>query len=171
MKQNITLIGMPGAGKSTTGIILAKNLSMRFLDTDILIQTNRGKTLQKLMDKEGYLALRQIEEEEILRINITGFIIATGGSAVYSNAAMRHLKSLSVVVFLQTGLVDLNNRIRNFETRGIAKAANQSFAELFAEREILYKRYADLVVDTSRATQDETAELIEKALGTLHQIY
>jgi shikimate kinase len=100
MKKNITLIGMPGAGKSTTGIILAKNLSMGFLDSDILIQINRGQSLQKILDESGYMHLRKIEEEEILKINIENHVIATGGSAVYSKKAMNHLQKISTVVFL-----------------------------------------------------------------------
>ncbi|MBN2656372.1 MAG: shikimate kinase [Spirochaetales bacterium] len=167
MKKNITLIGMPGAGKSTTGIILAKNLSMGFLDTDILIQINRGESLQSIMDRDGYLALRTIEEEEILKINIEGNIIATGGSAVYSEAAMNHLKSISRIVFLQAGLDVLKKRITNFETRGIAKAENQTFAELFNEREVLYRRYADVVIDAAAISQDKAAFLIEKSLYDL----
>jgi len=164
MKKNITLIGMPGAGKSTTGIILAKNLSMGFLDTDILIQINRGESLQSIMDREGYMALRAIEEEEILKINIEGNIIATGGSAVYSEAAMKHLGYISHIVFLQVGLEELTRRITNFESRGIAKAENQSFSELFAEREALYRRYAHIVIDAASISQDRAAQIIEKSL-------
>lgn len=160
MKKNITLIGMPGAGKSTTGIILAKNLSMGFIDTDVLIQINRGRSLQKIMDETGYLNLRKIEEEEILKINIEGTVIATGGSAVYSHSAMVHLKSLSTVVFLHAGLEDLKRRITNFETRGIAKGKDQTFQELFNEREILYRRYADIIIDSAALSQDGAAELI-----------
>jgi len=167
MKKNITLIGMPGAGKSTTGIILAKNLSMGFLDTDILIQINRGESLQSIMDREGYMALRAIEEEEILKINIEGNIIATGGSAVYSEAAMKHLGSISHIVFLQVGLQELTRRITNFETRGIAKADNQSFPELFSEREALYRRYAHIEIDTAAVSQDRAAQLIAKSLEEL----
>ncbi|HAK59868.1 MAG TPA: shikimate kinase, partial [Nitrospiraceae bacterium] len=95
MKSNITLIGMPGAGKSTTGIILAKNLSYGFVDTDVLIQVNRQQSLQDIMDGTGYLNLRKIEEEEILTLTSKHHVIATGGSAVYSEKAMRHLQSLS----------------------------------------------------------------------------
>lgn len=155
---------MPGAGKSTTGIILAKNLSMGFLDTDVLIQINRGKSLQTILDETGYMNLRKIEEEEILRINIGGTVIATGGSAVYSAAAMGHLKSVSTVVFLRAGLDDLRKRITNFETRGIAKGEGQSFGELFEEREVLYRLYADITIDTAGVSQDHTAEYIARLL-------
>ena len=101
MKSNITLIGMPGAGKSTVGIILAKIMSFGFIDTDVLIQINRQKSLQEIIDESDYLNLRKIEEEEILKINIRNHVIATGGSAVYSEKAMSHLQSISNIVFLE----------------------------------------------------------------------
>lgn len=99
MKTNLTLIGMPGAGKSTTGIILAKNLGLGFFDTDILIQINQQKRLQDILDSKGYLDLRKIEEQEILKINIENNVISTGGSAVYSQQAMTHLQSISKVIY------------------------------------------------------------------------
>jgi len=167
MKDNITLIGMPGAGKSTTGIVLAKNLSMGFLDSDILIQINRGESLQNILDKTGFLELRKIEEEEILKININSSIIATGGSAVYSSAAMEHLQRISTIVFLHVDFEELERRICNFETRGIAKADNQSFLELFKEREVLYRKYADITIDAASVTQDGAALLISKQLKAL----
>jgi shikimate kinase len=167
MKKNITLIGMPGAGKSTTGIILAKNISMGFLDSDVLIQINRGKSLQTIMDESGYLKLREIEEEEILKINISGNIIATGGSAVYSEKAMKHLQDISTIVFLHVGFDEIKRRIKNFESRGIAKAEGQSFLDLFNEREALYLKYADITVDAASGTQDEVASEIVKKLETV----
>ena len=95
---------MPGAGKSTTGIILAKNLGLGFLDTDVLIQINQQKTLQQIIKESDYLNLRAIEEKEILRINITNHVIATGGSAAYSEKAMKHLMGISTIVFLEASL-------------------------------------------------------------------
>lgn len=167
MNKNITLIGMPGAGKSTTGIILAKNLSMGFLDSDILIQINRGKSLQTILDETGYLNLRKIEEEEILKINIEGNVIATGGSAVYSAAAMDHLGSLSTIVYLKVNFEEIGRRITNFGSRGIAKAENQSFRDLYEEREALYRQYARITIDASSITQEEAARLIEEKLGEI----
>ena len=107
MKTNLTLIGMPGAGKSTTGIILAKNLGLGFFDTDILIQINQQKRLQDILDSKGYLDLRKIEEQEILKINIENNVISTGGSAVYSQQAMTHLQSISKIIFLKVMLNEL----------------------------------------------------------------
>ena len=164
MKNNITLIGMPGAGKSTTGIILAKNLSMGFLDSDILIQINRGKSLQKILDETDYLNLRIIEEEEILKINISFNVIATGGSVVYSPRAMKHLKKISTIIFLHVDYDELERRITNFDTRGIAKRENQSFLDIFNEREDLYRKYADITIDAASVTQDGAAALIAQLL-------
>ena len=165
MKTNLTLIGMPGAGKSTTGIILAKNLGLEFFDTDILIQINHQKRLQDILDSKGYLDLRKIEEQEILKINIEDNVISTGGSAVYSQQAMTHLQSISKMIFLKADFEVLEKRINNFATRGIAKAENQTFKELFKERQILYKRYADITIDCNALTQDLAAEKIIKILN------
>jgi len=160
MKPNVTLIGMPGAGKSTTGIILAKCLSYGFVDTDVVIQTSRKKSLQEIMDEGGYLHLRSIEEEEILALDIENHVIATGGSAVYSERAMRHLQRISTIVFLAVDFEIIRKRIHNFETRGIAKAKTQTFRDLFEERQVLYNRYADMVIDCNRITQEEAAHII-----------
>lgn len=161
-KSNITLIGMPGAGKSTIGIILAKFLAFGFIDTDILIQINHQKSLQEIMDETDYLNLRRIEETEILKINLENHVIATGGSAVYSEKAMNHLMNRSNIIFLRVDPDILKNRIHNFKTRGIAKSANQTFAQLFEERRVLYEKYAEFVVDCDRRDQEEIAEIISK---------
>ena len=167
MKTNLTLIGMPGAGKSTTGIILAKNLGLGFFDTDILIQINQQNRLQDILDSKGYLDLRKIEEQEILKINIENNVISTGGSAVYSQQAMIHLQSISKIIFLKADFEVLEKRITNFTTRGIAKAENQTFKELFIERQILYKKYADITIDCNILTQDLAAEKIIKTLNAI----
>ncbi len=164
MKSNLTLIGMPGAGKSTIGIILAKNLGLGFIDTDVLIQINQQKTLQQIIDASGHLKLRVIEEREILKINIENHVIATGGSAAYSQKAMSHLRSISKIIFLEVTLNKLQKRIHNFETRGIAKTKYQTFAELFSERQILYKKYADLTIDCNTLDQEELAAKIEREI-------
>ena len=167
MKTNLTLIGMPGAGKSTTGIIIAKNLGLGFFDTDILIQINQQKRLQDILDSKGYLDLRKIEEQEILKINIENNVISTGGSAVYSQQAMTHLQSISKIIFLKADFEVLEKRINNFATRGIAKAENQTFKELFKERQILYKKYADITINCNVLTQDLAAEKIIKILNAI----
>ena len=159
-KTNITLIGMPGAGKSTIGIILAKYLTYGFIDTDVLIQINHQTSLQQIMDETGYLNLRHIEEMEILKLNIDQHVIATGGSAVYSPKAMAHLKKKSTIVFLKVAADILKKRIHNFATRGIAKSADQSFEALFEERRVLYEKYADITINCASMDQEEIAEMI-----------
>lgn len=162
MKSNLTLIGMPGAGKSTIGIILAKVLSFGFIDTDILIQINRQKSLQQIIDESDHLNLRKIEEEEILKINVENHIIATGGSAVYSEKAMNHLKAISTIIFLEVGYGKIIKRIHNFNTRGIASSKAQTFRNLYNERQVLYNRYAEVTIDCNALDQDEIAEEISK---------
>ena len=165
MKNNITLIGMPGAGKSTTGIILAKNCVLGFIDTDVLIQINQQQTLQQILDMSSYLALRDIEEKEILKLNIENHVIATGGSAVYSQRAMRHLLSISTVIFIEVSLEQVRKRVPNFDSRGIAKAKDQSLEELFRERQQLYKRYAQITVEGNNVSQEILAVKIAARLG------
>jgi shikimate kinase len=168
MKPNITLIGMPGAGKSTTGIILAKLMSFGLIDTDVLIQTNQKKSLQKILDESDHMNLRRMEEEEILKIRVKEHVIATGGSAVYSQEAMEHLGDISVIVFLKADYDILQKRIRNFYSRGIAKAPNQSFMELYGERQPLYEKYARLTIECNDIFQEEAAELIVNRFSALY---
>jgi len=161
-KSNIILIGMPGAGKSTVGVILAKQTSKAFLDTDLLIQTCHGKPLQTIVNRDGHMALRRIEEKVILGLDCNDCVIATGGSAVYSDTAMMHLKSCGVIVFLDVELPMLQTRIRDFDTRGLAKLPDQTLSDLFEERYPLYKKYADIRINCKGLIQEEVCETILK---------
>ncbi len=167
MKSNIALIGMPGSGKSTTGVILAKLLAFDFVDTDLLIQTRQQKTLQEILDSSDHLALRKIEEEEILRLQLTHHVIATGGSAVYSERGMAHLQRIAMVVFLKADYETLQLRINNFESRGIAKAADQTFRDLYLERQRLYERYAEMTIVCDGIRQERAASLIAAGYGDI----
>jgi shikimate kinase len=169
MKSNITLIGMPGSGKSTIGIILAKHLSFGFIDTDVLIQINQQKSLQQIIDESDHLNLRKIEERELLKINIERHVIATGGSAAYSEKAMTHLLRISTVIFLMVDFDIIQKRIHNFGTRGIAKAADQSFRELYDERQVLYQRYAEITMDCNLLDQEQLAQKIATELEHLQR--
>lgn len=164
MKNNIVLIGMPGAGKSTVGILLAKALGKNFVDSDVLIQVREGKTLQQIIDENDYLHLRQIEESVLIDIEGHNLVIATGGSAVYSDIAMTHLARDGTIVYLETQLHCLRERIRNYDSRGIARRPEQSFEELFAERTALYRHYADITLPSEQHSPEDMVAAIAEAL-------
>ena len=163
--SNIVLIGMPGSGKSTVGVILAKLLARDFIDTDVLIQSAQKRSLQDIVDRDGYLVLRGIEEDVLLKLDCRNRVIATGGSAVYSPAAMAHLKSHGTVVFLNVDLSTLRARVRDYATRGLAKRPDQTLDDLFAERSALYRKYADVTVDCVGLTHEAVCARIGKELG------
>ena len=154
------MIGMPGSGKSTVGVILAKATSRDFIDTDVILQTSQGRTLQEIVNRDGYMALRRAEEDVLLNLNCLNHVIATGGSAPYSHAAMIHLKAHGVVVFLEVDLTTLEKRIHNFDSRGLAKRADQSFNDLYQERLPLYRDYADITVQCAHLNQEVTCDKI-----------
>lgn len=142
--MNITLIGMAGAGKSTIGRVLAKQLGYTFIDVDLLIKENTGMPLQALIDKQGDLALIKFEEEAILRLNqVDNCVISPGGSVVYSENAMQHLKEISKIIFLNAPFRIIIRRLPNARKRGIVGLRDRSLKELFEERMILYQKYAD----------------------------
>jgi shikimate kinase len=162
--NNIVLVGMPGAGKSTVGVILAKELCREFLDTDVLIQTVEKVTLQHIVDTRGYMELRTIEERTICGIQCQNHVVATGGSAVYSDLAMLHLKKNGVVIFLEITFEEIFRRISNFATRGLARRPEQSLENLFEERAQLYRKYADITIFSDRKAQDVVVGEIKEQL-------
>jgi shikimate kinase len=160
-RTNIVLIGMPGSGKSTVGVILAKLTSKGFIDTDLLIQSSEERPLQEIVDADGYLELRRIEERILLGIVVRDHVIATGGSAVYSRQAMERLAKNGIIVFLDVDLATLQTRVADFATRGLAKRPEQSFADLYQERVALYRKYAEITIECSRLSHEEAcAEII-----------
>lgn len=166
-KSNIILIGMPGSGKSTVGVILAKMVRKRYLDTDILLQNIEKRSLQDIVDKEGHMALRAVEQKVLLHVRCQDHVVATGGSAAYSEPAMVHLKQNGIVVFLHADLPALKQRIHNYETRGLAKRPDQSFQDLFDERLVLYEKYADITIKSSNLTQDQVCDAIISQLSVV----
>ncbi|MBL3555173.1 shikimate kinase [Marinobacter sp. JB05H06] len=162
--SNIVLIGMPGSGKSTVGVLLAKRLGLGFIDTDLLIQQEAGRTLQDIVDHEGYQALRQIEEQVLLELEVRRQVISTGGSAVYSEPAMQHLKTDAVVVFLDIPLEVVLERIGDYSARGISRRPGQSLSELFSERFGLYSGVADVTVDCGDKNHEEVCDAVIAAL-------
>lgn len=166
-RSNIVLTGMPGAGKSSVGRLLAERAALSFIDTDTLIRAAvQGRSLQDIVNREGYLALRRIEEKILLDLHCINHVIATGGSAVYSQAAMTHLKQNGVIVLLELDLPTLRTRIDDFDTRGLVKRPEQSLADLFAERSALYQRYAEIRIDCRRRSPEDVCAAILAGLGT-----
>jgi shikimate kinase len=168
MNQSLILIGMPGSGKSTIGLLLANLLGKSFIDTDVLIKEKHQESLQDILDKYGYLHLRQIEENMLLSLNDNNHIISTGGSAVYSDKGMSHLKQLGTIIFLDVSLNELENRILNLNSRGLARRPNQSLADLFAERLRLYQGYADITVHCSGKNEQQVVGEICRRIIKFH---
>lgn len=166
-RKSVILIGMPGAGKSTLGILLAKELGLDFLDTDVAIQVKEQQTLQDILETQGYLQLRAVEENVLLETDCHEKVIATGGSAVYSEKGMAYLKSCGPVVYIEVPIQELRRRIHNYETRGIARRPDQSFDELFTERAALYRKYADITI---QCDDHGPGEVIGQILAALKQL-
>ncbi len=163
--NNIVLIGMPGSGKSTVGVLLAKMLGMNFVDADLLIQQQEGMKLYEILEKKGNAYFAKVEDAVNASICAEHTVIATGGSVVYGEAAMKHLKEIGTVVYLKVPLKELERRIKNFATRGIQMEQGQTLADLYAERIPLYQRYADVTVATGGGGLQRNAEKIIQALG------
>lgn len=161
MGDNLILIGMPGSGKSTAGILLAKLLGYQFLDVDLLIQQREGMLLQEILDARGTEAFLDIESQVIRSLDCRRCVIAPGGSAVCRIEAAEHLKSLGRLIYLRVTPEELARRIRNLSTRGIAAEPGQTLTDILRQRAPLYERYADLTVDCPPG-QDlaETAQTI-----------
>jgi shikimate kinase len=160
LPKTISLIGMPGAGKSTVGVILAKLTGLRFTDTDLDIQVRENATLQEILQRQDYRYLRAVEQDVLLATALDRAIISTGGSVVYSESAMQRLKNAGAVVYLAAELAVLEQRVAAAPLRGIASDTQQSYTDVFAERTPLYEHYADITVDAASGCADEVAAAI-----------
>ena len=165
--KNIILIGMPGAGKSTVGVILAKTLGMNFIDTDIVIQEHAGRLLQEMIDEEGPGAFLKTEEETILSLTEKNAVIVTGGSVVFSGWAMEHLKSDGVTIYLNISFEEMVRRLSNITTRGIVLHAGETLHDMYNERVPLYEKYADITIDCS---DDHFENIVEKIVDELKNL-
>jgi shikimate kinase len=163
--KNIVLIGMPGVGKSTVGVLLAKALGRYFLDTDVLIQAMQGRTLQEIIDHDGLAAFCKIEEEYVLCIDLTNAVIATGGSVVYSEPAMRHLAAHGTIIHLDLPVDKIEQRIANLPTRGVVMEKGQTIRSLYNQRQPLYRRYAHHTIDCTGKNHEQIVADIIRVLG------
>lgn len=166
--KNVVLIGMPGCGKSTLGVLLAKALTMDFVDTDLLLQRRAGKPLQKLVDELGTAGFSKAEEECILRMDVQGAVVATGGSVALEERAMTRLAQDGTVVFIRLPYSTIAKRLSNMRTRGIAMEKGQTLLDLFTLRQPYYERWADLVVEPDGQDIEQTVALLVKALENRH---
>ena len=162
--KNIVLIGMPGAGKSTIGVILAKSMLMDFVDTDLLIQKKYSSGLCDIINSYGIENFLKIENDVICDQELSNTVIATGGSAVYGDGAMKKLCGNGVVVYLKVEPQELEKRISNIHTRGIAMRDGTTIAGLYAERAPLYEKYADITVSCTCLTPEQCVDEISRAL-------
>lgn len=169
--DNIILVGMPGSGKSTVGVVLAKALGMRFVDVDLLIQEREGALLQTLIDTRGVERFLDLERDAILSLNCRGSVIAPGGSCVCREEAIAHMRGLGTVVYLKLPLAGVERRIRNLSTRGIALSPGQTLADVYQYRAPLYERCAHIIVPAGGQSLAETVERVKEALAARESGY
>ncbi len=163
--KNIVLIGMPGAGKSTIGVLLAKTMLMDFCDTDLIIQKQAGTSLCDIIKEKGTDEFIKLENEIIASQDFENCVVATGGSAVYGKDAMQKLCANGTAVYLEVEVTELEKRICDIHTRGIAMKEGTSIAELYSERAPLYEKYADITVDCTALTPEQCVDAITKELN------
>lgn len=164
MKNNIVLIGMPGAGKSTVGVVVAKILGYKFIDSDLLIQEREGRLLKDIIADEGVEEFIRIENDVNASIKAERAVIATGGSVVYGAEAMEHLRDIGTVVYLEENIDRLRERVTSIEGRGVAAKKGQTFSNIFEERTPLYRQYADITVSGNGNSIEDTIDKVIKQI-------
>lgn len=162
--NNIVLIGMPGVGKSTVGVILAKELGYQFVDADLLIQKREKRLLKEIIASEGVDGFIEIENQVNASIEAEQTVIATGGSVVYGAEAMKHLKEIATVVYLKLSYKVLRKRLGDLKNRGVVLRDGQTLKDLYEERVVLYEKYADITIDEENKGIEETLQCIVKKL-------
>lgn len=161
---NIILIGMPGAGKSTVGVLLAKRLGYNFIDTDLLLQAKEQCRLQQIITRIGLEGFKNLEAETLCGLQTTHSVVATGGSAVYSEQAMDRLKELGQLVFIDLPLEELRGRVSDMDSRGLVIGPNESYDHLYRERHPLYRKYAEITISAAGLTAEAVAATIERSV-------
>lgn len=159
--MNVILIGMPGAGKSTVGVLLAKSLGKAFADTDLLLQTRAGKRLMEILTESGADEFEKLENDTLLSIGDDETVIATGGSAVFCERGMAHLKENGICVYLDVPLSSLEERLTNIRTRGVVMKEGETLAQLLEERKPYYEKYADITVGEQGTPEDTVTAVVE----------
>ncbi len=162
--SNIVLIGMPGCGKSTVGVILAKTLGIGFVDTDLIIQQREKRLLQEIIDNDGIEKFLDCEAGAVKSLNCDFCVVATGGSVVFREESMSHLKENGKIIFLDVSLDEIKSRLDNINTRGVAAEKTQTIDDIYNQRYPLYKKYADYILDLNNSNVEETVEKISKLL-------
>ena len=162
--SNIILIGMPGCGKSTVGVVLAKTLGIGFVDTDLIIQQNENRLLQDIIDSDGIDYFLDCEEKAIKTLNCKNSVIATGGSVVFRDGAMEHLKKLGKICYIDVPVNVLIERLNNIKTRGIAAKKGQTVESIYNERAMLYKKYCDFSVELHNVSVEKAVETIKQKI-------
>jgi shikimate kinase len=171
VKSNVVLIGMPGSGKTTIGKLLSRMLIFNFIDCDEYIEQMEGTRLQRILDEKGAEEFKRIERARLLELNLSNYVIAPGGSIIYSFKAVKHLKKSSILVFLNVSLVELQRRIYNISTRGIIGLETKTFAQLYHERLPLYLKYADIIVRCNgKSKMAITKEICCRVTRSLHNV-
>ncbi len=163
VRSNIVLIGMPGSGKSTCGVVAAKLLLKNFFDTDLLIQNLEGSSLQNIIDNKGNDYFERAEENAVLDLDIQGTVIATGGSVIYSDKSMEHLKKLGRIIYLHLDYEHMCKRISDLSTRGVLLKKGETLKDMYDERLPLYRKWADITIDCGNNTIEQTAQAIAAA--------
>jgi shikimate kinase len=164
-RKSIILIGMPGCGKSTIGVLLAKAVCMGFMDTDLLIQDREKMPLQQLINRRGNGYFAECENQAVLSIRQRSMVIATGGSVVLHPAAMEHLRSLGRIVYLDVAYPEIKRRLWNLKTRGIVLEHGQTLEDLYLQRKPYYEKYADFVIRAGRMKTEKVVQMIVDQLG------
>ncbi|MBR3769684.1 MAG: shikimate kinase [Lachnospiraceae bacterium] len=166
MKSNIVLIGMPGVGKSTVGVILAKVLGYQFVDSDLIIQKEEAKLLKEIIAEVGTEGFIEVENRVNASLAVTKSIIATGGSVVYGKEAMEHLREIGTIVYLSLPFEEIDKRLSDIKGRGVVLREGQTLRDLFEERKVLYEQYADIQIDETGLNVEETINAILESRDT-----
>ena len=163
-RKNIVFVGMPASGKSTVGVIVAKVMGMNFIDSDIVIQQRENAKLNELIEEYGIDDFLKREEQALLSINVDNTVIATGGSAIYSDAGMKHLSNNATIIYLKVSLDNLKDRLTDLKARGVVIRPGESIEQMYATRSVLYEKYADIIVEEKGTSIEDTVCLVMEQL-------